>query len=151
MYRHGTMLLLAVSLMLIGVVGMLGVAIQGAGRAALVNSGESSSPNFNLQRGLGDFGSNGERIYFTGIGHNGPIRTNWNPGRFFGGMMGRRNQLSGISAPGCVNCHGTGGRGGRLSMMGLSAVVPDIRYSTLTTPQVEPSGTVTPAWTPQQI
>lgn len=80
----------------------------------------------------------GERIYFTGIGHSGqPI-----PRQGGIGMMG---------AGGCATCHGQDGRGGRVAaMMGGGVEVPDIRYSTLTSPRSDEE-TTEPAWTDAQI
>lgn len=62
----------------------------------------------------------GARVYLDGLGEDGrPVpRTAIGPG-----MMGG----------GCVRCHGVEGTGGYLRMMG-GFEVPDIRYSTLTSP-----------------
>jgi hypothetical protein len=86
--------------------------------------------------GLGEFSSNGERIYFTNEGHAGTIPD-------VGGAMG--------DAAGCADCHGEDGTGGRLHGMGpRDLVVPDIRYATLVTKRSE-DGTTVPAWTDAQI
>lgn len=78
------------------------------------------------------FSSNGERIYYTGAGRDGPIAVEWNPG-FGGGMMGRRGGTRLLRMrPACVRCHRSDGRGGSVRMMGWGAVAPDIRYDTLT-------------------
>jgi cytochrome c553 len=84
---------------------------------------------------LGGSASNGERIYYTGVGRVGVIP------RAGGQMM----------AAACVNCHGANGRGGRIAMMmGFVIDVPDIRYATLTSPSEGTTGTV-PGWTETQI
>jgi len=70
---------------------------------------------------FGRYGSNGERIYFTGTSANGPIRYS---GGAYGGMMGG-GQLA------CADCHGSGGRGGRHVMHMTVMDAPDIRWSTL--------------------
>ncbi len=75
--------------------------------------------------GTGAFGSNGERIYFTGTSERGtpiiytggPASSSW--------MMGS-GQLA------CASCHGPDGRGG-VHTMGMMQVMDakDIRWSTL--------------------
>jgi cytochrome c oxidase subunit 2 len=90
---------------------------------------------------LGSFSSNGQRIYYTGADVAGPIpRTVAGGGAGFG-MMGD---------VACVTCHGADGRGGRVPMMMWTVDVPDIRYSTLSTPRSE-EGTTVPAWSDSDI
>lgn len=115
----------------IGIVG-LAFLLVGLGGALLL---AGLSPQTGL---FGQFRSNGESIYFTGVGRSGAIP------RVGGvGMM--------MSSGGCVTCHGSTGRGGRLPVMMAGVIrVPDIRYSTLTSPHEEP-GEETPAWTEAQI
>lgn len=85
----------------------------------------------------GSYASPGERIFLTGVGHAGPI-----PRQGGIGMMG---------AGGCANCHRPDGRGGRIAaMMGAGIDVPDIRYSTLTSPRTE-GGETEAAWTDAEI
>ena len=77
--------------------------------------------------GVGAFGSNGERIYFTSTSERsteityagGPASNGWM-------MMGRDGRLA------CASCHGPDGRGGEHSM-GMMQVMdaPDIRWSVL--------------------
>jgi len=65
------------------------------------------------------FSSNGEEIYYTGINESGDLIDTSGDAHWiymYGG--------------GCVNCHGTDGRGGIPIMMG-NIMSPDIRYSTL--------------------
>jgi cytochrome c oxidase subunit II len=68
------------------------------------------------------FGSNGERIYFTGTSETGPAVSSEMPGmhRMPAGRMA------------CADCHGADGRGGTVRMMMSSFDAPDIRYPTLT-------------------
>ncbi len=77
--------------------------------------------------GVGAFGSNGERIYFTATSErdsaitytSGPASNGWM-------MMGGSGRLA------CASCHGPNGRGGEHSM-GMMQVMdaPDIRWSAL--------------------
>jgi hypothetical protein len=75
--------------------------------------------------GVGAFGSNGERIYFTSTSErggtitpmNGPTSNNWRMGS---GQMA------------CASCHGPAGRGGTHTMGMMRAMnAKDIRWSTL--------------------
>ncbi len=72
--------------------------------------------------GSGAFGSNGERIYFTGTNEDDQ-RISYSGGPSSGMMMG--GYLS------CASCHGPDGRGGlhRMHMDLMDA--PDIRWSSL--------------------
>ena len=80
----------------------------------------------------GDFASNGERIYETGMSdRTGPIP------RVDGPMWIR------MMGGGCLACHGADGRGGRPVMMG-TAVPADIRYEALITGAYEPGEQATP-------
>lgn len=77
--------------------------------------------------GVGAFGSNGERIYFTATSERGtaitytggPVSNGWM-------MMGGGGRLA------CASCHGPDGRGG-LHSMGMMQVMDakDIRWSAL--------------------
>ncbi len=72
--------------------------------------------------GLGIYGSNGERIYYTGTSERGgAIRYAGGPA--IGGMMSGR--LS------CASCHGEDGRGGEHWMHMERMDAPDIRWETL--------------------
>lgn len=95
------------------------------------------------------FTSDGQRIYYTGVGGNGPIAIEWDPGFGLGGMMGRRGRR-GFVPMGCVRCHREDGRGGPLGMMGAGVNVPDIRYKTLTSEREENGETVEP-WDDEDI
>lgn len=87
---------------------------------------------------FGQFGSNGQKIFFAGVGRSGAIP-----------RVGGATMM--MSAGGCANCHGSTGRGGRVPiMMGGIIDVPDIRYSTLTSPHTD-DGEQMPAWTEAQI
>lgn len=94
--------------------------------------------------GTDGFSSSGQRIYDSGIGHDGVIA-------FSGGMMVGRGRMSDGPLP-CANCHHSDGRGGpvqtRRGVPNLSAA--DIRYSTLTSPSTE-NGKRRPGWTDAQI
>lgn len=53
--------------------------------------------------------------------------------------------MMGGSGLGCANCHGTDGRGGRVSMMMMGSFeAPDIRWSTLTSTELEQTEGETP-------
>lgn len=74
--------------------------------------------------GIGAFGSNGERIYFTATSERGANAT-YTGGPPSGMMMGG-GYLT------CASCHGPGGRGGVHSMMGMQTMnAPDIRWEVL--------------------
>lgn len=158
MRGHKGLLLAAVILIGTGLVG-------GAVTTALIGRSLSSRPEVG-RRGAGSrppldsgrFSSAGERIYYTGIGHDGPIRVRWDPSggtRGYGGMMGRRGRQSGYLRMGCVRCHREDGQGGLIGMMGGGAEAPDIRYSTLSEGGPEPgedeSSTVEVGWTDEDI
>lgn len=66
------------------------------------------------------FDSNGERIYFTAESASGERITN------SGGAFMMRGRVA------CVNCHGPGGEGGRVSMMMWGFNAPNITWNTLT-------------------
>ncbi|MDP2232605.1 MAG: cytochrome c [Actinomycetota bacterium] len=88
------------------------------------------------------FTSNGQMIYYTGASRGGQIpRTVGGAGMMGPGMMG---------ASACVDCHGEDGRGGQVDMMYQSTEIPDIRYSSLTSPHTEDE-TETPGWTDAEI
>jgi hypothetical protein len=147
-------LVLAIVLMAVGVVGLVaGAVVLEAGRRASVGAGAGTGRGGMMRRGggasggTGGYSSNGERIYYTGIGHAGAITVDWNPAAGFGGMMGGRGRMGGM---GCVRCHGRDGRGGSIRMMGAAVDVPDIRYDALTHPRREGTETVS-AWTEPQI
>lgn len=117
--------LLVVAIALI-VLGGCGLVVSGAMTALLGGTTTNRSSSGGRTGGTGAFGgyaSNGERIFFTGVGHDGPIDVEWS-----GGMMGPgRGRMAGL---GCATCHGRNGRGRASGMMGVAP--PDIRYKTLT-------------------
>jgi len=93
--------------------------------------------------GPGSFTSDGQRIYYTGLDEDGdPIA------RIVAGsrMMRGRTMLDAA----CVDCHREDGRGGTLGMMMRGIRVPDIRYSTLTSPHSEGDETEA-GWTRDDI
>lgn len=146
---------LAASLIALGVAGLLvtavlsGIAttVSTSGAAPAAPSAGGANPGAtSIGQNLDGFSSNGERIFYTGVGRNGPISVTWPYQSGFPGMMG--NGMMGRI--GCVMCHGADGRGRVMRMMGPVIVVPDIRYSTLTSPHQETTGT-TPGWTDAQI
>jgi mono/diheme cytochrome c family protein len=126
-----------------GIAGLLFVAAQGDSLSG-TGGGRAVAP---AGASIDGFASNGERIYYTGVGHAGPISRVQTGGQGPGGMMGRAGMMGGV---GCVGCHGADGRGRVLGMMGPAIEVPDIRYVTLVSPHQETSGT-TPGWTDTQI
>jgi len=92
--------------------------------------------------GPDDFTSAGQRIYYTALGEDGnPI-----PRRVAGSRVMRGRMLGNAA---CVDCHREDGRGGTLGMMS-GIEVPDIRYSTLTSPHAEGDETE-PGWTRDDI
>ncbi|MDT8434611.1 MAG: c-type cytochrome [Anaerosomatales bacterium] len=96
---------------------MLGLLIVATGIAGIVWTLSSRAPASRTAPST-EY-SLGARIFIYGVGEDGPIpRTAIGPG-----MMGG----------GCARCHGTGGTGRYVGMMG-GFEAPDIRYSTLTSP-----------------
>jgi cytochrome c oxidase subunit 2 len=70
----------------------------------------------------GRYDSNGERIYFTATSNSGrPITAE---------MAGMQMMHAGMMT--CATCHGSDGRGGRVTMMMGTFEAPDIRWSQLT-------------------
>mgnify|MGYP005845731219 FL=1 len=90
----------------------------------------TAGPPFAASRG---FSSVGEQIYFTGTDPDGAVSFARGPPWFQ------------MHDGGCVVCHGSDGKGGRVSMMG-TFTVPDIRYKTLTKPHED-----MPAFTEETI
>ena len=76
--------------------------------------------------GVGAFGSNGERIYFTTTSERGTAIT------YTGGPASNSWMMDGGGSLACASCHGTDGRGGEHSM-GMMQVMDaaDIRWSVL--------------------
>lgn len=70
--------------------------------------------------GGGVFESNGERIYFSAESSSGK------PITYSGGFVMMHSRST------CADCHGSEGRGGRVSMMMWSFEVPDITWDNLT-------------------
>ena len=67
------------------------------------------------------FSSNGQRIYFTAKSASGqPITYSGGPGTMMSGRLT------------CVNCHGSEGHGGRVTLMMQSFDVPNIAWPELT-------------------
>lgn len=93
--------------------GFVGPMIAGRFRSPMI--GPSNQP-------VGQFDSNGERIYFTGTSNSGDAIRAQMPGM-------HRMQGAGMV---CADCHGPDGRGGTVRMMMGSYHAPDIRYETLT-------------------
>ncbi len=115
-------------LIVIGLVGM--AALWALGPPALTPAG------------TGTFSSNGQLIYYTGGDASGSIpRSVGGSGMTGFGMMGNMA---------CVVCQGEDGRGGRVGMMFGTVEIPDIRYSSLTSPRSE-AGTTVPAWSESDI
>jgi cytochrome c553 len=75
--------------------------------------------------GTGAFGSNGERIYFTGTSERGTA-ISYTSGPASGGWMMGGGQLA------CASCHGPDGRGGAHTMgMMQTMTAKDIRWAAL--------------------
>lgn len=93
--------------------------------------------------GPDSFTSAGQRIYYTGLDEDGdPIPRDVARSRMMGGRM--------MLNVACADCHRENGRGGTLGMMMRGIEVPDIRYSTLTSPHSEGDETE-PGWTREDI
>ncbi len=93
--------------------------------------------------GLGSslrFRSNGEQIYTTATSQRGTLIDS----DIGMGMMG-----DGMVA--CVNCHGSDGRGGKAQIMMRTIDVPDIRYKTLTSAEMQHEGEEHPPYTDETI
>jgi len=102
-------------------IGMIAVGLLGLG---LFNFGRHNTMPFSGwgSGGVyekGTYSSNGERIYYQGVGSDGK-RIPFKAGPHWLRMMGGS----------CVNCHGPAGRGGLPVMMGTQ-LPGDIRYSAL--------------------
>lgn len=96
------------------------------------------------RRGPGEFETNGERIFFTGVGRDGRIPIEWDPPT--GTFMPRPDAGPDEAPIGCAMCHGADGRGGRMGGMRMRVIrAPDIRYETLTSEHTE-DGETEPAW-----
>lgn len=80
------------------------------------------------------FASNGERIYFTATSDR---RTNITPTEvpYSNGMAGNGGMMGngfGNDFLTCASCHGSDGRSGERTMMGMQTInAPDIRWSAL--------------------
>lgn len=131
MHRSRWPLVLGLVLVVVGALGMIaGGALIGIERAARSIDGGSTRDRGGSGDSFDGYESNGQRIYYTGAGRNGAIDREWGVSGRLPGMMGRGR--GGLARMGCVICHREDGRGGRAGMMGISAVVPDIRYEKLT-------------------
>lgn len=148
--RTGNRLLVAgLLLVLIGALGLTAVSVAFAPSFSNPSGGSTVATATLPPTASGPFSSAGQRIYYTGVGHDGPIRVNWSPAGRYGGMM--RGQGGGPAGIGCVACHGEDGRGGQIGMM-FAVRSADIRYETLTASHAddETSATV-PGWTDADI
>lgn len=160
MRRRTWPLVVAVVLIVLGILGVAAGAVVLSVTGSSTSAGTTGTPGTPSVPGSGagtggsarfdGFTSNGDRIYHTGVGHAGAMSRRWNPPQGFGGMMGGGGMGGRFAGMGCVICHRADGRGGRLGMMGVTVDVPDIRYTTLTSPHEETSG-ATPGWTEAQI
>jgi cytochrome c oxidase subunit 2 len=124
--RHTTLLVTALALLVLGITGLAVVAL-------LSGPLPNATPAY--------FPSKGQRIYYTGTDASGAIQYT-----VPGGLSG----LGMMNAVACVGCHGVDGRGGRIRMMNTTVVIPDIRYSVLTSSRTD-SGTVVAGWTDADI
>lgn len=135
MRRSRWPLVLGLVLVIVGLLGMMAGGViarlesrveSGASRGGRTPSGQEGSS-------FDGYASNGQRIYYTGVGHDGPIAREWLGSGGLPGMMGQRGRggRGNFGGMGCVMCHREDGRGGRIGMMGQTAEAPDIRYDTL--------------------
>jgi hypothetical protein len=95
----------------------------------LVTPGWNIAPGPMMNPGNGwwsndQYGSNGERIYFTATNERGE-RVRYSGGQYIGGMMMGSEPLV------CSSCHGADARGGVHTMHMNVMDAPDIRYSAL--------------------
>jgi len=90
---------------------------------ALVAAACGNTNRFGTDWGDGNFGSNGERIYFTATSERG-TEIDYSGGPRPGGMM-MGGRLS------CASCHGTDARGGVHSMHMQVMDAPNIRWEAL--------------------
>ncbi|MCL7412177.1 MAG: cytochrome c [ANME-2 cluster archaeon] len=103
-------LLIAILMILVGVGGLLFFTYDSPGNLKPVWGSDLKT----------DFRSNGERIYYTGYNDLGErIQTTLGPMWLY------------MHGGGCVDCHGTNGRGGVPVMMSWE-IPPDITYDALT-------------------
>lgn len=159
MQRDRRLLFAGVALTLVGALGLMLYPLLGSLRDGTNGSDGRAQRGQRQQGQSGRFASNGERIYFTGIGHNGPIRADWDPSGGYGGYGGmmdrRRGRRQGVPRMGCVRCHREDGQGGPIGMMGGGVEAPDIRYSTLSQGGIEfgedESSTAEVSWTDADI
>jgi cytochrome c oxidase subunit 2 len=128
-----TLGILGITLLAVGIVAAIVFAIVLVALPGATGSGQSQTGNGN---GSSTYSSAGQRIFDTGVGHGGPIARS---GGY--GMMG---------SGGCVDCHGSDGRGGTIGMMNRFSV-PDITYSNLTSEHLDDQGETEEAWTQAQI
>ena len=141
--QHNGLLIAALSLI---AVGLLGAAITAVSLSAPTLSPSGRLSDQRLGDGsprTRDFASNGERIFLTGVGHEGRILVEWDPSR---GRMGPRTRTR-YADMGCTDCHGIDGRGRSIGMM-FPTSTPDIRYSALTGPHGQAASA---GWTDAQI
>lgn len=109
--RQRTLLTTAVTLIIIGVVGVIVVGLLSANSSAA--GGGETSPS--------DAAIIGRSIYLTGVGSDGTAIPR--SATTMRGMMARQ---------GCATCHGNDGRGGTITVPGSDSIeAPDIRYSAL--------------------
>jgi cytochrome c oxidase subunit II len=86
------------------------------------------------------FPSNGEQIYFTATSQRmTPINSSLAMGMMSDGMVT------------CSICHGQGGRGGQVEIMMRTFDVPDIRFGTLTSGQMQDKGEEHPPYSDETI
>lgn len=113
--RQRTLLTTAVTLIIIGVVGVIVVGLLSANNSAgnSAAGGGETSPS--------DAAIIGRSIYLTGVGSEGTVIPR--SATTMRGMMARQ---------GCATCHGDDGRGGTITVPGSDSIeAPDIRYSAL--------------------
>lgn len=118
--RHS--LWVGVGLLVIGLLGLVVVV-----PLLLGNGTQYGGSAFGL--GQRTFSSPGERLFLTGRDANGTAIPRLN--RSMAGMM--------VTGGGCADCHGPDGRGRTVNAMMGSFETPDIRWSTLSSPQ-DPEG-----------
>lgn len=145
--RRRTLGILGLVLVIVGICGALItgllVVVSVVDSDQWFDSGTSedggiTTPDRSRDRFDGSYDSDGERIYYTGVGTDGD-------------EIPRTGGFGMMAGGGCVNCHGQDGRGGAFGgMMGGRLNVPDIRYSTLSEPHEE-DGELQDGWGDEDI
>lgn len=122
--RRGRSLWLGVTLLLVGLLGLLFVPWLSSPGTSYFTGPYGALPSRQT------FSSLGERIFLSGTDEQGDSIP-----RSTGGMMSMM-----FAGAGCAGCHGSDGRGRRVGLMMGSFTTPDIRWSALTSSEEQHAG-----------